>query len=129
MIAIIFFWLLFAVVVGMIASSRGRSGFGWFILACLISPLLAGLFLLLSSNLATKAERPNPSTHVKCPDCAELVLAEANVCKHCGCKLVPVSQQRDMAGSASQPTPSHEPSGWMTLFLIGVVIAVVYIAL
>ena len=28
-------------------------------------------------------------THVKCPDCAELVLKEARVCKHCVCKLVP----------------------------------------
>lgn len=30
-----------------------------------------------------------PQTHVKCPDCAELVKKEARVCKHCGCKLVP----------------------------------------
>ena len=29
------------------------------------------------------------TTHVKCPDCAELVLREAKVCKHCGCRLVP----------------------------------------
>lgn len=28
-------------------------------------------------------------THVKCPDCAELVLKEARKCKHCGCSLVP----------------------------------------
>ena len=28
-------------------------------------------------------------THVKCPDCAELVKREAKVCKHCGCKLIP----------------------------------------
>lgn len=32
---------------------------------------------------------PTPDTHVKCPDCAELVRREARVCKHCGCKLVP----------------------------------------
>ncbi|MCG7328031.1 hypothetical protein [Achromobacter sp. ACRQX] len=129
MIAIIFFWLLFALVVGIVASGRGRSGFGWFILACLISPLLAGIFLLVSANLATKAERPNPSTHVKCPDCAELVLAEAKVCKHCGCKLVPVSQQKDAAGAPVKlPPPKYEPSGWMMLFLIGVVVAVIYIA-
>jgi hypothetical protein len=33
---------------------------------------------------------PTPNTHVKCPDCKELVLKEARVCKHCGCKLVPL---------------------------------------
>jgi len=28
-------------------------------------------------------------THIKCPECAELVKREAKVCKHCGCRLVP----------------------------------------
>lgn len=28
-------------------------------------------------------------THVKCPDCRELVLKEAHKCKHCGCALIP----------------------------------------
>ena len=28
-------------------------------------------------------------THVRCPECAELVLKEARKCKHCGCGLVP----------------------------------------
>ena len=34
-------------------------------------------------------EEPSPSTHVRCPDCKELVLKEARICKHCGCKLIP----------------------------------------
>jgi ribosomal protein S27E len=28
-------------------------------------------------------------THVKCPDCRELVLKDARKCKHCGCALIP----------------------------------------
>lgn len=32
---------------------------------------------------------PTPDTHIKCPDCAELIRREAKVCKHCGCKLIP----------------------------------------
>lgn len=36
---------------------------------------------------------PTPFTHVKCPDCKELVHKDAGVCKHCGCKLVPASEQ------------------------------------
>lgn len=32
---------------------------------------------------------PSPDTHVRCPDCRELVLMTARTCKHCGCKLVP----------------------------------------
>jgi hypothetical protein len=32
---------------------------------------------------------PTPDTHIKCPDCAELIRREAKICKHCGCKLIP----------------------------------------
>lgn len=32
---------------------------------------------------------PMPDTHVRCPDCAELVRREAKKCKHCGCALIP----------------------------------------
>jgi hypothetical protein len=33
--------------------------------------------------------QPNENTHVKCPDCRELVLKDARKCKHCGCNLIP----------------------------------------
>jgi zinc-ribbon domain len=31
----------------------------------------------------------SPDTHVRCPDCKELVRKDANVCKHCHAKLIP----------------------------------------
>lgn len=90
---IVLFWVGGSIAVGVGASSRGRSGFGWFVLSLLISPLLALIVLALMPNLAEKAaalaSQPSVDTHVKCPDCAELVRKEAKVCKHCGCKLVP----------------------------------------
>lgn len=36
---------------------------------------------------------PTAETHVRCPDCKELVLKEARVCKHCHAKLIPASEQ------------------------------------
>jgi|JI10StandDraft_1071094.scaffolds.fasta_scaffold1798142_1 hypothetical protein len=62
--------------------------------------LVAGavlLFVTIPSHLiyiAIKGRKqdssaPSPETHVKCPDCRELVLKDARTCKHCGCKLVP----------------------------------------
>lgn len=89
------FWFIFAVILGVAAYGRGRSGIGWFFLAMIISPLLALILLVLLPNLKTEGlaqpgtAAPTPDTHVKCPDCAELVMREARVCKHCGCKLVP----------------------------------------
>jgi len=34
-------------------------------------------------------EAPSPETHVRCPECRELVRRDARKCKHCGCVLVP----------------------------------------
>ena len=56
-------------------------------MGCLFGPF-ALVAVLVMQNLKNV---PTPETHVKCPDCRELVLAEARVCKHCGCKLVPSS--------------------------------------
>lgn len=36
-----------------------------------------------------KTQGPSPDTHVKCPDCRELIPIDARVCRFCGCKLVP----------------------------------------
>lgn len=91
MVGGIIFWLMFSIVVGVMASHRGRGGYGWFLLSCLLSPLLAFLFLVVSPNLAESAavKAPTEKSHVRCPACAEFVLPEAAKCKHCGAALVP----------------------------------------
>ncbi|EGQ8472851.1 SHOCT domain-containing protein [Vibrio alginolyticus] len=43
----IFFWFFLAIAVGFLASNYNRSGFLWFLLACIVSPLIAGIFLLI----------------------------------------------------------------------------------
>lgn len=48
---------------------------------------LAALIWSFTGN--TEDTSISANTHVKCPDCAELVKREARVCKHCGCKLIP----------------------------------------
>lgn len=79
-------WLLFGIVAMVIASSKERSGCGWFLLGCLIGPF--ALVVAALPSLHTVPGTPSPSTHVKCPDCAELILIDAKVCKHCGCRLI-----------------------------------------
>lgn len=49
---------------------------------------LIGAALLEAVN-RLRSEQPTEETHVKCPDCRELVLRDARKCKHCGCSLVP----------------------------------------
>jgi len=53
------------------------------------------IYALMASRRNHTLEAPTPETHVKCPDCAELVRREARVCKHCGCRLIP---QVDVGG-------------------------------
>lgn len=92
---IFLFWLGLSIAVGFLASKYGRTGFGWFILACFISPLLAGIFLLIAGDTKAKGLRDEigrpitPQTHVHCPDCRELVRKDARKCKHCQAALVP----------------------------------------
>lgn len=85
-------WLLFSIAVGVWAANRGRHGFGWFLIACFISPLIAAIFLAVTVNKAsvlTSALGPSEATHVRCSVCAEFVLPQAMKCKHCGADLVP----------------------------------------
>lgn len=39
--------------------------------------------------ILAQAMEPTTETHVKCPECAELVRREARKCKHCGSALAP----------------------------------------
>jgi hypothetical protein len=87
MVLLLFFWLGFAAVVAVAASNRGHSGAGWFFLALLISPLLAGLFLLASRDLRVeallRASNASDGASKVCPRCAERVKLAAFVCRFC----------------------------------------------
>lgn len=55
---------------------------GWTVLGWLVALIWAN----------TGNVEPPPAItdeRVKCPDCRELVLKDASICKHCGCKLIP----------------------------------------
>jgi rubredoxin len=74
-----------AFMVALLASSRGRSGLGWFCLAFLASPIGAGLLLLTRPNLKADAAALREIADSKvCPRCAETVRSAAFVCRFCG---------------------------------------------
>lgn len=76
------------------ASSRHHPNAGAILLLNLFLgwTLVGWVIALVWSATGAPNAAPSPSSHVKCPDCAELILKEAKVCKHCGCKLVPQIQ-------------------------------------
>lgn len=83
---LILIWFVFSIIVAVAANARGRNAFGWFILACVISPLLAVVILLvLPSRGGGHSWMDKYEGRVKqCPHCTEFIKPQAIACKHCG---------------------------------------------
>lgn len=80
----IILWIVCGIGAAAIASSKGRSVFGWLIGGFLLGPI----GLLIVGLMGRPA--PDESILRKCPHCAEQILKEAKVCKHCGRDVEPV---------------------------------------
>jgi hypothetical protein len=92
----IIIYIALAILVGVYANSKGRSGFGFFFFAALLSPLIGLLspligfvIALVISPISSKVEQNalDVGDMKKCPSCAELVKTEATLCKHCRTEL------------------------------------------
>ena len=59
--------------------------FGW----TLLGWLLCLVWSYSGNRQLVAAGAPSPDTHVRCPECRELVIRDARKCKHCGCALIP----------------------------------------
>jgi hypothetical protein len=58
-----------------------------FLAGCGIPFAIIGALIGLVVDYFTKTQ-PNEDSHVKCPDCREMILIDARKCKHCGCNLI-----------------------------------------
>jgi hypothetical protein len=90
---VLIFWLFFVIVTGVVAASKGRRVIGWVLLAALFSFFALIVVAVLPSQktaaVVAGGEIATPETHVRCPDCKELVRADAVVCYHCRRSLTP----------------------------------------
>lgn len=85
-----FYWYMAAcVAVSYVASSRGRSNLLWGLGAIVFSPMVMGYLAACLPHADATIETKNPNTHVKCPECRELVNRYATKCPHCHTTLEP----------------------------------------
>lgn len=84
-------WVALCIVAAVIASNKGRSGFGFFLLAFFLSPLVGIIAALVAGPNTANVEQKQIASgeQRKCPHCAELIKPDAKVCKHCGRDVSP----------------------------------------
>jgi len=81
---VLFFWLLFAAIVGWLAHLKGRSAIGFFLISIVFSPIVGLIVTLIikpSDEIAEQRALLSGEGKV-CPFCAEQVRREAVNCNH-----------------------------------------------
>lgn len=86
------------------------AGVGWLMLTIPLHLIYGVVASRKPAQVAADTEAPSPLTHVRCPDCRELVRADAVKCKHCGVALKPVDPEllRKEATQQRRDNPSGE---------------------
>ena len=84
-----FIWLLMGLAAAFVASKKGRSVGGFFLLGILLGPLgILWAALARTDQAGIDAAQLKTGQSRKCPHCAEIVRVEAKKCRHCGESMV-----------------------------------------
>lgn len=79
---IVVLWAALSAVIAIVARRRGRGGFIWFLISFVISPLVAGVLVMVLPE--GNDGEIGDGYKKRCPYCDEMIRAAANTCRYCG---------------------------------------------
>jgi len=82
-------WVGLSFGIGRLAEARGRSFLGYFLGSLLLSPVLAGLLVIILSEPTSHSMSVPSNTEVKvrCTSCGDLADEDHDFCPHCGASM------------------------------------------
>jgi hypothetical protein len=88
-------WFSLAVIIGIYAHNKGRSGFFFFILSSILGPILGALIAFVCQKNMDVIENRKIDRGIakRCPDCDEIVKEKAKICRTCHFDFTTVEEE------------------------------------